>query len=56
MCIRDSYKGKTKVPEITDAEAKAYVDAVVANANACEALYGEGRRLVEDDTTHVGLA
>jgi len=50
------YKGKTKVPEITDAEAKAYVDAVVANAGACEALYGEGRRLVEHDTTHVGLA
>ena len=50
------YKGKTKVPEITDAEAKAYVDAVVANAGACETLYGEGRRLVEDDTTHVGLA
>jgi len=49
------YKGKTKIPEITDGEAKAYVDAVVANAGACEALYGKGRRLVEDDITHAGL-
>ena len=49
------YKGNAVVPEITEAEAKAYVDAVVANAGECEALYGKGRRLVEDDTTHVGL-
>ena len=50
------YKGKAAVPEPTEAEAKAYVDAVVANAGACETLYGKGRRLVEDDTTHVGLS